>query len=95
MPMSIPRKRVFIVGACFVVLNGALWSIAARSERTWMYAPGWHEGAWWCYGGFLISLLAIALLLFGTGWRRLLLEIIAVAELYLWFSWIAFAVMVH
>jgi len=60
-----------------------------------MYALGWHEGAWLCYGGLLISLLAIALLLFGKGWRRLLLVIIAVAEVYLWFSWVAFAVMEH
>jgi hypothetical protein len=60
-----------------------------------MYASGWHEGAWWCYGGILISFLAIGLLLFGTGWQRLLLEIFALAELYLWFSWVAFASMVH
>ena len=39
--------------------------------------------------------LSVLLLLCGRGWWRGLLEIAAFIASYFWFSWLAFAVMVH
>ena len=59
-----------------------------------MYEKTFSEGSIWVYGGLLLSATSVILLLCGRGWRRVLLEVAAFAELYFWFSWLMFAVMV-
>ena len=89
------RSRCFVAGLFLLIAGGIALGIAGWREHRWMYSKTFYEGAFWVYGGLLAAAASVLLLLCGRGWSRWLLAILALVELYLWFSWMAFAVMVH
>ena len=86
------RIKGFRVGWVLFALSWIALFVAGVREPHWMYCKSFHEGSIWIYGGLAVALMCALLVLCGKGWKRVVLEFLALIELYLWFSWLTFAV---
>jgi len=89
-PLRPWRKRLFTAGWILLVLSGA-----ALLGLSW--GPALMIGPrplfdFFLYGMFVAATLSLIFVLFGAGWKRWALGILALADAYLWFSFIAMMV---
>jgi hypothetical protein len=87
------RPRLYSLGWSFLLI--ASFGYVLASLRTPHIDPTSYEFFSYFFGGALFALAAFLLILLGLGRWRALLTLIALIVLYLWFSCIAFQVMLH
>ncbi|HEX4155608.1 MAG TPA: hypothetical protein VHY48_08350 [Acidobacteriaceae bacterium] len=87
------RKQLFHSGCWLFALDIVLY--AAAELRTPHIDPTSPEFFIYPFGGFLLTLVAIVLIFFGSGWKRVAALVSALVVAYLWISYIAFQTMVH
>ena len=87
------RPRLYTLGWSFLLITSLEYVLA--SLRTPHIDPTSYEFFLYFFGGVLFALASLLLILLGVGQWRVLLTFAALIALYLWFSYIAFQVMLH
>jgi|ERR1035438_6047161 hypothetical protein len=85
------RKKLLPVGRLLVFLSAVAIAIVWARVSRLMHLRSFNEMAIYVFGGLLISLLAVVLLLLSKGRMRWLFIVLGIAEFIFWFSFPAIA----
>jgi hypothetical protein len=84
------RTWLFRSGIACLLVTALLYS---ASEVCWLLHHSFRELVLWEWTGLAVALCSLPLILFGVGWKRLLLIAVALVDVYCWFSALALEVL--
>jgi hypothetical protein len=81
------RQNLFRVSVFLFLIGTVALPVAAFRSHRLRVTHSYGELSFWIFGGFGAPLIALFLLPFGSGRKRLALIGATLVELYLWFSY--------
>jgi len=86
------RQNLFKAGWCLLIADAVALPLAGARSPHLRATRGYDELSFWIFGGVILALLSLFLLMFGSRWKRVALAVCALVELFLWIGYAALMV---